>query len=399
MPSSPFLQKLRLLLEFYPGFIYIKIFTDLVFFSGTYFSSGELQFFSGTRLKLSDLGKRYSRNYFTGPIEFYSINWSLMLLLRNLVLYYILIFLFEAILASNQGVSKSLWSILCSCFKTKKASKSTQEYSRLVSPPESFNESKEFEMTPQIESPSPALNSSVSSSEIGIKVDNLSKSFATWSCADLLCCKKSQPVRACREISFEVRKDQLVTVLGQNGAGKTTLINMLAGFLKPNWGEAWLMGKTLSEDPLEIREITSLCPQFDIYWPNLTIREHLEIFSVAKGLHQPDALQAEIRRTLALVDLTDKQNERVEFLSGGMRRRLAIAISTVGDPQIIFFDEPTTGLDPVTKDQILELIKGDELGNERTQKGEDTCAHDPLDGRGRRVVGFGHFFEQGEEVL
>lgn len=156
---------------------------------------------------------------------------------------------------------------------------------------------------------------------------------------------------------------------------------MLTGFMRPNWGDAWLMGKTLSEHPLEIREITSLCPQFDIYWPDLTIREHLEIFSIAKGLHQKEELNAEIRRTLALVGLSDKQDERVEFLSGGMRRRLAIAISTVGDPQIIFFDEPTTGLDPVTKEQILQLIKSESTFNFSAQEGENFGAHDSFNGR------------------
>jgi ABC-type multidrug transport system ATPase subunit len=153
----------------------------------------------------------------------------------------------------------------------------------------------------------------------------------------------------------------LVTILGQNGAGKTTLINILTGYLEPSWGEAWIAGRTLTDNTEEIREITSLCPQFDIYWPNLTIEEHLRLFSVIKGLHDSDTLKKEVQRTLKLVGLTEKKDERVEFLSGGMRRRLAIAISTISDPEIIFFDEPTTGLDPVTKDQILNLIKGKEI--------------------------------------
>ena len=133
---------------------------------------------------------------------------------------------------------------------------------------------------------------------------------------------------------------------------------MLTGFLEPSWGEAWLAGHSLSDDIKEIREITSLCPQFDIYWPDLTIEEHFVIFSIIKGLHGKEELKREVTRTLELVGLTHKKDERVEYLSGGMRRRLAIGISTISDPRIIFFDEPTTGLDPVTKDNILKLIKG-----------------------------------------
>jgi ATP-binding cassette subfamily A (ABC1) protein 3 len=220
-------------------------------------------------------------------------------------------------------------------------------------------------------------------SSIGIKVSNLSKTFSS-SCSS--CCRKSGLVKACNDISFEVKKNQLVTVLGQNGAGKTTLINMLTGFLEPSWGEAWIAGYTLTNDMSQIREITSLCPQFDIYWPDLTIEEHLEIFSIIKGLHEKNDLRREIQKTLNLVGLTDKKDERVQFLSGGMRRRLAIGISTISDPLIIFFDEPTTGLDPVTKDNILKLIKGSLFGNwvnGRTQERENTCTHNAFNGRSR----------------
>ena len=349
---------MRFILEFYPGFIYIKIFTDLVFFSGTYFSSGDLQFFSGSKLTFSNFGEKYKRNYFTGEIEFYSINHSLLLLLRNLIFYFILIFIFESTLESNQGVAKSLWSIICSCFSKKKSgsSKKKDNYSRLVSPPEKVENSREFEMTPQEIALDKSEPEFFQEANIGIKVLNLSKFFPLKSCLNP--CSKTPPLKACNNISFNVKKDSLVTILGQNGAGKTTLINMLTGFLEPSWGEAWVVGRPLSESREEIREVTSLCPQFDIYWPILTIEEHLEIFSIIKGLHHKTDLQREIERTLKLVGLVEKRKERVEFLSGGMRRRLAIAISTIGDPQVIFFDEPTTGLDPVTKDQILDLIKG-----------------------------------------
>lgn len=331
-----------------------------MYFSGTYFSSGDLQFFSGTTLTWSNLNERYTRKYFSGEIEFYSINYSLLLLLRNLVIYYVCIFIFESTLESNQGVSRSFWSVFCGCFSSKsKSQKKKNDYDRLESPPDSIHFSREFEMTAQ--SPdslgSPPKNFSAPESHIGMKVANLSKTFTARSCLSFLCCRKPEMVRACDDISFEIERGKLVTILGQNGAGKTTLINILTGYLEPSWGEAWIAGRTLSESTQEIRENTSLCPQFDIYWPSLTIEEHLQLFSVIKGLHEKEALSLEVDRTLELVGLEAKRKERVDFLSGGMRRRLAIAISTISDPKIIFFDEPTTGLDPVTKDQILTLIK------------------------------------------
>lgn len=148
-----------------------------------------------------------------------------------------------------------------------------------------------------------------------------------------------------------------MTILGQNGAGKTTLINILTGYVKATSGDASVMGFDLKTEMKDIRRITSLCPQFDIYWPDMTIREHLELFASIKGYSTGRDLNNEIDRLLEMVGLVEKKTEFVKFLSGGMRRRLSIAISAIGDPKVIFFDEPTTGLDPVTKDQVLTLIK------------------------------------------
>jgi ATP-binding cassette subfamily A (ABC1) protein 3 len=194
---------------------------------------------------------------------------------------------------------------------------------------------------------------------MGIRVNKISKHFTKSSLFGM--CKSQKSVtttnKACDQISFEIGVGKLVTVLGQNGAGKTTLINMLTGYLKPTSGEAEIMGCKLSSQMNQIRQMTSLCPQFDICFEDLTIVEHLELFSIIKGFSDRATINREIKRTIEMVGLADKANEYVKHLSGGMKRRLSIAISSIGDPKVIFFDEPTTGLDPVTKEQVLQLIK------------------------------------------
>lgn len=133
------------------------------------------------------------------------------------------------------------------------------------------------------------------------------------------------------------------------------MINILTTRMLKSEGKVNLFGMDLMENQKKVREIVSLCPQFDIYWPDLTVYEHIEFFSKIRGIPEY-RLQQYTQRKISEVGLSHRADFRIKYLSGGMKRRLSIAIATIGDPKVIFLDEPTTGLDPVTQSEIMKLI-------------------------------------------
>lgn len=166
--------------------------------------------------------------------------------------------------------------------------------------------------------------------------------------------KSKQDVEAVKNVYLRIESGELISILGENGAGKTSLIKVITGHLKQTEGNVKIFGLDLNEDSEEVKELVSLCPQFDIYWENLTVYEHLELFSLIKGMR---FIESTVDKLIQEVGLSEKRDRRVKELSGGMRRRLSIALSTLGNPKVIIFDEPTTGLDPVTQRDVMKLIE------------------------------------------
>jgi ABC-type multidrug transport system ATPase subunit len=149
---------------------------------------------------------------------------------------------------------------------------------------------------------------------------------------------------------------QLLALLGHNGAGKTTTISILVGLLKSDFGDAVINGKSVKYDMSEIRKTLGICPQHDILWDELTSREHLQLFAEFKGVSRK-LIPAEIDQRLKDVDLYDVGNLCAGTYSGGMKRRLSVAIACIGDPEVIFLDEPTTGMDPHSRRKVWKLIE------------------------------------------
>ena len=152
---------------------------------------------------------------------------------------------------------------------------------------------------------------------------------------------------ALKGVSFYSKKGEIMAILGQNGAGKTTMINILTTRLLKSSGKVNVFGYDLVADREKVRSIVSLCPQFDIYWPELTVEEHVKLFSKLRGVECAH-IDEYVAEKIEEVGLTPRTEFRIKYLSGGMKRRLSIALSTIGNPKVIFLDEPTTGLDPVT---------------------------------------------------
>ena len=176
-------------------------------------------------------------------------------------------------------------------------------------------------------------------SALALQVRGLEKSFGD--------------VQALRGVDFDVASGTVFALLGSNGAGKTTVVNILATLTTPDGGTAAVAGHDVVTAAAQVRSSISLTGQFAAVDHILTGRENLEL--VARLRHQPDAAGI-ASRLLGRFSLADAADRRVSTYSGGMRRRLDIAMSLIGDPQVVFLDEPTTGLDPQSRMETWQLI-------------------------------------------
>ncbi|KAI9080732.1 hypothetical protein K1719_037245 [Acacia pycnantha] len=179
-----------------------------------------------------------------------------------------------------------------------------------------------------------------------IKIRDLHKVYASKKGA---CC-------AVNSLRLTLYENQILALLGHNGAGKSTTISMLVGLLPPTSGDALVFGKNILTDIDDIRKVLGVCPQNDILFPELTVREHLEIFAVLKGVEE-DSLKDVVSNMVDEVGLADKINTLVGALSGGMKRKLSLGIALIGNSKVIVLDEPTSGMDPYSMRLTWQLIK------------------------------------------
>ncbi|XP_021286924.1 ABC transporter A family member 2 [Herrania umbratica] len=176
-------------------------------------------------------------------------------------------------------------------------------------------------------------------------------------------CKKTSPYHAVKGLWVNFAKDQLFCLLGPNGAGKTTAINCLTGITPVTSGDAMIYGYSIrsSVGMSNIRQIIGVCPQFDILWNALSGKEHLELFASIRGL-PPATIKSVVQKSLAEVRLTEAAKVRAGSYSGGMRRRLSVAAALLGDPKLVILDEPTTGMDPITRRHVWDIIESAKEG-------------------------------------
>ncbi|KAG0053436.1 hypothetical protein BGZ89_002912 [Linnemannia elongata] len=160
---------------------------------------------------------------------------------------------------------------------------------------------------------------------------------------------------AVKNVTFAVEKDTIFGLLGPNGAGKTSLIHILTGLYEPTQGWARLAGYELDTEIKDVYRNIGVCPQHDILWDDLTVGEHLYFYARLKGVVAADE-RAAVLASLNAVSLVPFENRLTKGLSGGEKRRLSIAIALVGNPGIVFLDEPTTGLDISVRRLIWDII-------------------------------------------
>lgn len=167
---------------------------------------------------------------------------------------------------------------------------------------------------------------------------------------------KNGQVQAVKGISLQVWKGEIFSLLGPNGAGKTTTISMISGLAKPTRGDAFIGGHSITKQPIEAKRLLGVVPQEIALYPSLSARQNLEFFGKMYGLKGKDLTQR-VDGMLDFVELRDRQSDRIETYSGGMKRRINIAAGLLHDPQVVYMDEPTVGIDPQSRRRILDTVK------------------------------------------
>lgn len=161
---------------------------------------------------------------------------------------------------------------------------------------------------------------------------------------------------AVNNLSLEIKEGELFSLLGVNGAGKTTLIKMLTCLLKPNEGDAYILGKSVISHSDEVKKVINLSTQETAVAPNLTVLENLLMIA---GIYGMDKEQASVKADEMIKKLSFEEyaNQRAKTLSGGWQRKLSIAMALITEPKVLFLDEPTLGLDVLARRELWELVR------------------------------------------
>ena len=190
--------------------------------------------------------------------------------------------------------------------------------------------------------------------------------------------KRFGEVEAVRGVSFQIAEGETYGLLGPNGAGKTTTISMVCGLLEPDAGDVLVVGQPLTTHSVAEKAAIGYVPQELAIYPDLTARENLHFFARLYGL-APDLAGARVDEVLRVVGLADRASEQTKNFSGGMQRRLNIGIGLLHRPRLLILDEPTVGVDPQSRNAILESVE-------------------KLSGEGMAVLYTTHYMEEAERL-
>jgi ABC-2 type transport system ATP-binding protein len=168
--------------------------------------------------------------------------------------------------------------------------------------------------------------------------------------------KKYQDVVAVDSLSLSVEKGELFSLLGVNGAGKTTTIKMLSCLIQPTSGDAFLNGKSICRDSAAVKSVIAVSPQETAVAPGLSVRENLELMCGVHGFEKGKQ-NTKIAELTELLGLEAVSKKKAGKLSGGWQRRLSIAMALISEPEILFLDEPTLGLDVLARSDLWDLIR------------------------------------------
>ena len=172
--------------------------------------------------------------------------------------------------------------------------------------------------------------------------------------------KKYKDKTVVKSLNLSIEKGEMYALLGVNGAGKSTTIKMLSCLIQPTSGDAELLGNSIIRNSSAVKEIISVSPQETSVAPNLTVKENLEFIAGIYGFSKTEA-KKKTQETIKDFDMSEIENSKAKTLSGGWQRRLSIAMALISEPEILFLDEPTLGLDVLARRELwkhIEKLKG-----------------------------------------
>lgn len=204
-----------------------------------------------------------------------------------------------------------------------------------------------------------------------VEIRNLKKRYAPTQGA-------AEGTLAVKGINLTIEKGEIFSLLGPNGAGKTTAISMMSGLLSPTEGDVLIGGHSIRKEPIEVKKLIGVVPQEIALYPELSARANLEFFGRLYDL-SGGTLNKRIDEVLEFIGLRDRQRERVDKFSGGMKRRVNIGVGLLHRPALVFMDEPTVGVDPQSRRSILDAVKD-------------------LNKQGMTVLYTTHYMEEAEEL-
>ncbi|XP_031208514.1 ATP-binding cassette sub-family A member 17 isoform X2 [Mastomys coucha] len=269
----------------------------------------------------------------------FSFSQVLVMLLLDSFLYCLIAFLVESLFPRKFGIPKS-WYIFAKCpFQPKKPVPAVLPFLNIENPEKSSKE--EFMQ----EEPTDQMNT--------IEMQHLYKVFYT---------RRSKRI-AVKDLSMRLYKEQITVLLGHNGAGKTTVCSILTGLITPSKGHVYIHGCEISKNMVQMRKSLGWCPQHDILFDNFTVTDHLYFYGQLKGL-SPQDCHEKIEEMLHILGLKDKWNWKCKFLSWGMKRKLSIGIALIAGSKVLILDEPTSGMDALSRRAIWDLLQ--QLKSDRT---------------------------------
>jgi ABC-2 type transport system ATP-binding protein len=199
------------------------------------------------------------------------------------------------------------------------------------------NVSAESQPEPPILHPAPARTG-----EVALRVEALRKRY--------------DAIEAVAGLSFEIRAGEIFGLLGPNGAGKTTTISVIATMLRPTAGDATVFGHSVRRDVAVVRRMIGVVPQEIALYPKLTAAENIKFFGRMYGVSKAD-LERGVAELLGLVGLENRRDDAVDTFSGGMKRRLNLAVSLIHRPRLLLLDEPTVGVDPHSREHLFSVVR------------------------------------------
>ncbi|XP_022649119.1 ATP-binding cassette sub-family A member 7-like isoform X2 [Varroa destructor] len=265
----------------------------------------------------------------TMPPDKFSIAHVMGMLLLDSILYFVFAWYIEAVFPGQYGVPKPWYFFLTKSYWTGK--------------PNISKESLEDSLSSNGTQAGPDFEDEPNDLTLGVSIRHLSKTYSG--------CTKA----AVNNLSLNFYENQITSFLGHNGAGKTTTISILTGLYPPTSGTAKIYAQDIREDMDTIRRSLGVCPQHNVLFDELTVFEHLYFYAKLKGRSAREA-EREAKEFLKDLNLTNKRNAYSGKLSGGMQRRLSIAIAFVGGSRTVILDEPTAGVDPYARRGIWELV-------------------------------------------